>query len=93
MSVSFVINAAPIYRVFSVDESSAIANIEIDQDLVEIIFHSNTEKAYSFMGSSRFIAHLTAMIQSPDLLGNSLGATIARARKIGDLEIIPFTED
>ena len=93
MSVSFTITTAPIYRVFSVDESSAIANIEIDQDLVEIIFHSNTEKAYSFRGSSRFIAHLTAMIQSPDLLGNSLGATIAKARKVGDLEIIPFTED
>lgn len=90
---SFVITTAPIYRSFTVDESSAIANIEIDQDLVEISFLSNTEKAYSFRGSSRFIAHLTAMIQSPDLLGNSLGATIARARKIGDLEYIEFPVD
>ena len=90
---SFTITTAPIYRPFSVDESSAIANIEIDQDLVEIIFHTNIEKAYSFRGSSRFIAHLTAMIQSPDLLGNSLGATIAKARKVGDLEYIPFIED
>lgn len=90
---SFTISTAPIYRSFSVEESSAIANVEIDQDLVEIIFHTNTEKAYSFRGSSRFIAHLTAMIQSPDLLGNSLGATIARARKIGDLEYIEFSVD
>jgi len=90
---SFTISTAPIYRSFNVDESSAIANVEIDQDLVEISFHTNTEKAYSFRGSSRFIAHLTAMIQSPDLLGNSLGSTIARARKIGDLEYIEFSVD
>jgi hypothetical protein len=90
---SFVINAAPIYRPFSVDESSAIANIEIDENLVEIIFHSNTERAYVFRGSDRFVAHLSAMIQSPDLLGNSLGSTIARARKNGDLEYIEFPVD
>jgi hypothetical protein len=90
---SFTITTAPIYRVFSVDESKAIHRIEIDENLVELIFQSNTEKAYSFRGSDRMIAHLSAMIQSPDLLGNSLGATIARARKMGDLEIIEFTED
>ena len=93
MSVSFTITAAPIYRTFSVDESSAIHNIEIDQDLVEIIFHSNTDKAYLFSGSARFIAHLTEVIKSPDLLGFSLGSIIAKARKNGDLQIIQFSED
>jgi hypothetical protein len=93
MSVSFEITNAPIFRTFTKDESSAIYNIEIDENLVEIIFHSNTERAYSFEGSVRFIPHLTAMLQSPDLLGNSLGATIAKARKIGDLQIIEFPED
>lgn len=90
---SFVINAAPIYRSFDVDQSSAIANVEIDGKYVELIFHSNTEKAYIFRGSDRFIAHLSAMIQSPDLLGFSLGSTIAKARKNGDLEQIEFPED
>jgi len=90
---SFAITTAPIYRVFSVDESSAIHRIEIDENFVEIIFQSNTEKAYLFQGSVRFIPHLTAMLQSPDLLGNSLGATIAKARKNGDLQQIEVTED
>jgi hypothetical protein len=93
MSVSFEITNAPIFRTFTKDESSAIYNIEIDENLVEIIFHSNTERAYSFEGSDRMIAHLSAMLRSPDLLGNSLGATIAKARKIGDLQIIEFPED
>ena len=90
---SFTITTAPIYRAFTVEQSRAIANIEIDQDLVEIIFQSNTEKAYSFRGSIRFIPHLISIIQSPDLLGLSLGSTIDKARKNGDLEYIPFIED
>ena len=90
---SFVINTAPIYGSFSVDQSSAIANIEIDGNYVEIIFQSNTEKAYLFRGSDRMIAHLSAVIQSPDLLGLSLGSIIAKARKNGDLEQIEFPED
>jgi hypothetical protein len=88
MSISFTITNAPIYRTFSVDESSAIYNIEIDENFVEIIFQSNTEKAYVFNGSNRFIAHLSEVIKSPDLLGFSLGSTIAKARKNGDLEYI-----
>jgi hypothetical protein len=90
---SFTITERPIYRTFTVEQSSAIHNVEIDGHFVELIFQSNTERAYVFKGSSRMIAHLTAMLQSPDLLGNSLGATIAKARKSGDLEIIEFPED
>jgi hypothetical protein len=90
---SFTISTAPIYRSFSVDQSSAIANVEIDGDFVEVIFQSNIEQAYVFKGSIRFIAHLCAVIQSPDLLGFSLGSIIAKARKNGDLTIIEFPED
>ena len=90
---SFVITTAPIFRTFTVEESSAIYNIEIDSNFVEIIFHSNTEKAYVFKGSDRFIAHLSEVIKSPDLLGFSLGSVIAKARKNGDLEQIVFPED
>lgn len=89
---SFVINAAPIYRAFSVDQSSAIANVEIDGTFVEIVFQSNTEKAYLFNASDRFAAHLSAVIQSPDLLGLSLGSVIAKARKNGDLNYIEFID-
>lgn len=89
---SFVINTAPIYRTFSVDESSAIHNIEIDGNYAEIVFQSNTERAYVFKGSDRFLAHLKAIMASPDLLGLSLGSVIAKARKSGDLEYIDFPE-
>ena len=87
---SFTISTAPIYRSFTVDQSSAIANIEIDGDFLEVIFQSNTERAYVFKGSIRFIAHICAILQSPDLLGLSLGSTIAKARKNGDLKYIEF---
>ena len=90
MTVSFVINKAPIFRTFTVDESSAIYNIEIDSNLVEIIFHSNTEKAYAFEATDAFAAHLSSIIQSPDLGGFSLGSVIAKARKNGDLQQLPF---
>ena len=90
---SFTINAAPIYRTFTVEESSAIHNIEIDENCVEIIFHSNTEKAYAFDATSRFAAHLTEIIKSPDLLGFSLGSVIPKARKNGDLQQIELYQD
>ena len=82
-----------MYRAFTVDQSSAIAHIEIDGNFVEMSFQSNIERAYVFKGSLRFIAHLCAVIQSPDLLGFSLGSIIAKARKNGDLTIIEFPED
>ena len=88
MSVSFVISNRPIYRTFTVAESSAIYNVEVDKNFVEIIFQGNTEKAYLFLGSDRFVAHLSEVIKSPDLLGLSLGSLIAKARKNGDLQYI-----
>jgi hypothetical protein len=93
MSVSFAISTKPIYRTFTVDESSAIYNVEIDENLVEIIFHSNTERAYVFRGSDRLIPYLTSVLKSPDLLGQSLGSLIAKWRKSGDLEYIEFPQD
>lgn len=88
MSVSFVITKRPIYRAFTVAESSAIANIEIDDQFVEIIFHSNTEKAYLFSATDAFAAQLSEVIKSPDLMGLSLGSLIAKARKDGRLSYI-----
>lgn len=93
MTVSFVINKAPIFRTFTIEESKAIYNIEIDENCVEIIYHSNTEKAHAFNATSRFAAHLTEIIKSPDLLGFSLGKVIDKAKKIEDLQRIEFTED
>jgi len=89
----FVISKAPIFRTFTIDESSAIHNIEIDENCVEIIYQSNTEKAYAFDATSRFAVHLAEIIKSPDLLGFSLGSVIAKARKNGDLQQLPYAQD
>jgi hypothetical protein len=83
---------APIYRSFTVDESSAIAHIEIDTNLVEIIFQSNTEQAYAFDGSDAFVEQLTDVISYTDLKGISLGSMIAKARKSGDLQQLTVIE-
>ena len=80
---------APIYRTFTVEESSAIHNIEIDHNLVEIIFQSNTSVAYGFEASDEFVVILSDLIQSPDLLGVSLGKVISTARKNGELVALP----
>jgi hypothetical protein len=88
MSVSFVINNRPIYRTFTIEESKAIYNIEIDKNFVEIIFQSNTEKAYLFLATDRLISLISEVIKSPDLLGVSLGSVISKARKSNDLQYI-----
>jgi hypothetical protein len=93
MSISFEITKRPIFRTFTKDESSAIYNIEIDENLVEIIFHSNTEKAYVYEGTNAAIFKLSEMIKSPDLLGESLGKVRANLCKSGDLKQIEFVED
>jgi len=80
---------APIFRTFTVSESSAIHNIEIDENLVEITFHSNTSIAYGFEASDEFVETLSEIIQSPDLMGFSLGRVISNARKDGELVALP----
>ena len=80
---------APIFRTFTVNESSAINNIEIDENLVEITFQSNTLIAYGFEASDEFVEILSEIIQSPDLMGISLGQCIWNARKSGALVALP----
>jgi hypothetical protein len=80
---------APSFRSFTTEQSSAIANVEIDGTAVEIVFQSNTNRAYGFDATPAFSAHLLEVISSPDLLGLSLGRLIADARRNGDLTAIP----
>jgi hypothetical protein len=80
---------APIFRPFTAEQSSAIANIEIDGTAVEVIFQSNSDRAYGFDATPAFAARLTEVISSPDLLGISLGRLINDARRSGDLQQIP----
>jgi len=79
---------APIFRPFTTEQSSAIANIEIDGTAVEVIFQSNADRAYGFDATPAFAARLIEVISSPDLLGLSLGRLISDARRSGDLQQI-----
>jgi hypothetical protein len=79
---------APIFRPFTAEQSSAIANVEIDGTAVEVIFQSNSDRAYGFEATPAFAAHLADVISSPDLLGLSLGRLISDARRNGDLQAI-----
>lgn len=92
MSPSFLIKKAPIYRGFSIAESSAIREIEIDGNYVEITFQSDHKKAYLYEGTDKAIAELSEMIKSPDLLGKSLGKVRAKLCRSEDLKYIEMGE-
>ena len=79
---------APIVRPVTAEQSSAIANLEIDGTAVEVIFQSS-DRAYGFDATPAFAAYLAEVISSPDLLGLSLGRLISDARRCGDLQQIP----
>ena len=55
---------------------------------MEVIFQSNSDRAYGFDATPAFAAHLADVISSPDLLGLSLGRLISDARRNGDLQQI-----
>jgi hypothetical protein len=82
-----------VYRTFTREESSAIQNLHIEEEgYVEVIFHSNTERAYGFDSNPLFCEVLTEIISAPNLdpygLKVSLGALIAQNRKNGNLVVI-----
>lgn len=84
---------SPVFRTFTREESSAIHNLHIEQEgYIEVIFQSNTEKAYGFNSTPLFCEVLTEIISAPNLdpygLPVSLGALIARNRKNGNLVAI-----
>ena len=83
----------PLFRTFTRDESSAIYNLHIEQEgYVEVIFQSNTEKAYGFSSTPAFCEVLSYVISTPDLAPyiekQSIGKLIAQARRNGDLVAI-----
>ena len=73
------------FRTFTREESSAVRNLHIEQEgYVEVIFHSNTEKAYGFNSNPEYCAKLIDAISWSDL-PYSIGKMIAEGRKNGDL--------
>lgn len=81
---------APAFRTFTREESSAIYNLHIEQEgYIEVIFQSNTEKAYGFNSNPEFCARLIDAISYTDL-PYSIGKMIAEARKNGDMIVIEW---
>ena len=77
---------APIARLLTSEQSSAIAFIKIEDQTVTIAYQSNAERMYEFTSESdTFISQLTQIVEADDLMGMSLGGIIADARRVGDL--------
>lgn len=78
----------PVYRTFTREESSSIYNLHIEPEgFVEVIFQSNTERAYGFNSNPEFCAKLIDAISWVDL-PYSIGKMIAEGRRNGDLIVI-----
>ena len=76
------------FRTFTPEQSSAIYNLHVeDEGFVEVIFHSNTSKAYGFAADQQFAADLIKIMSYSDL-PVSIGRLIAQARKNGNLSPI-----
>jgi hypothetical protein len=80
-----------VYRTFTREQSSAIHNLHIEAEFVEVIFQSNPSKAYGFDSNREFTSKLIDAISWSDL-PYSIGKMITQGRKSGDLMPIPAVE-
>lgn len=91
---------APAFRTFTREESSAIYNLHIERGnvisgkpgFVEVIYQSNTEKAYGFDADPEFVIDLIKIISYTDCAGISIGRLIHQAKQNGNLCAIQFVE-
>jgi hypothetical protein len=76
---------SPVSRSFTREESSAIANIQVDHLNVSVAWHNNPAKSYEFVATEEFADDLIAVLESP-ALEVSMGRLIDAARKSGNLQ-------
>tara|TARA_A200000159_G_scaffold31781_1_gene28364 strand:- start:1380 stop:1637 length:258 start_codon:yes stop_codon:yes gene_type:complete len=77
---------APIARILTAEQSSAVAFIKIEDAVVTISYQTNPDKMYEFTSESQaFVSQLTQIVEAEDLMGMSLGGIVADARRVGDL--------
>ncbi len=77
---------APIARLLTAEQSSAVAFIKIEDAVVTIAYQSNPTRMYEFTSESQtFVSQLTQIVEAEDLMGMSLGGVIADARRVNDL--------
>ena len=77
---------SPIARMMTVEESSSIAFVKVEDLQVTIAYQRNPDKQYTYIADREFANQLTSILEAEDLGGLSLGGTIADARRVGDLE-------
>jgi len=92
MSVSFDITETMLFREFTKEESSAIFCISVLHNNVTVAWHSNPNQQYIFQGSVRFIPHIRAILTNFNPDEHSMGSIIAKARKVGDLQQLEFSD-
>lgn len=76
-------NATVIAQSFTVEQSSAIASVQLEDNQAVIAFQSNPEKFYTFDASDSFVEELQSVLSQQPIQG--LGSLVASARKAGDL--------
>ena len=77
---------SPIARMMTIEESSSIAFVKVEDLQVTIAYQRNPDKQYTYIADREFANQLTSILEAENLGGLSLGGTIADARRIGDLE-------
>ena len=77
-------NATAQFRTFTVEQSSAIASILIEDNQAMIAYQSNPDKVYTFDATDTFINELVTILDTNPIQG--LGAFVATARRTGNLK-------
>ena len=81
-----MIVSAPIARMLTSEQSSAIAFIKIEDETVTIAYQSNPDRMYEFTSESQtFISQLTQIVETEDFMGMSQVVNEADASSVNDL--------
>jgi len=76
---------APIARMITGEQSSAIAFVKVEDRTVTVAYQSNPSNLYTYTADAEFAQQLTEVLQAEDFGGISLGGMISDARRVGDL--------
>ena len=76
---------APIARMLTAEQSSAIAFVKVEDLNVTVAYQSNPSNLYTYTADAEFAQQLTQVLEADDLGGISLGGMISDARRVGDL--------
>lgn len=75
--------ATAIAQSFTVEQSSAISSVQVENSEAVISYRSNPEKFYTYECSDNFVQELESILSQNPIQG--LGSFVSAARKTGDL--------